>query len=420
VEPAVQPDSLIRARLRPDAGDAEGPSAAARTEARAGLYVHVPFCTTRCTYCDFATGTLSRPALERYLDAIESDIRARAPGVAGLEFTSVFFGGGTPSALASRHFQRVWDVLRASFRIADDAEVTLEANPESVRDTLLETWRACGVNRLSMGVQTFDPGELRTLGRIHDSNRPGEAFAQAKAHGFERLSLDLMFGFPGHQAGTWERTLQRALELEPEHVSAYCFIPERGTPLGNAVLDGNVALPAPEVQAEQYDRLHEVLNAAGYAAYETSNFARPGGEARGNLVYWLRRPYLGLGPSAHGLVEGRRYGNVRDLAPWASGLATGAVAESETEPHDPASAALEIVMLGLRLCSGLWREDYPADAWADVLRRHGTALDAAVRTGRLIVDLRGYRIPRSLRFVADDVIAWIAAESERRVPGAGI
>jgi len=408
MEPAVPSDPLTPAAAPP-----EGPSDAAREAARAGLYVHVPFCATRCTYCDFATGTVTRPGLERWLDAIEAEIRSRGPEAAGTAWTSVFFGGGTPSVLASRHFRRVRDALHDAFRIAADAEVTLEANPESVRDPLLETWRACGVNRLSMGVQTFDPGELRTLGRIHDERRPAGAFAKARAHGFERLSLDLMFGFPGHDAATWARTLDQALALEPEHVSAYCFIPERGTPLGNAVLDHRVPLPEPEAQADQYAQLHERLEAAGFAAYETSNFARPGGEARHNLVYWLRRPYVGLGPSAHGLLGGRRWGNVRDLAPWAQVAAAGAAPEAESEPHDPASAALEVVMLGLRLCSGLRPEDYPAALWSDVARRHGAALDRAVATGRLSADARGWRIPRALRFVADDVIAWIAAFSER-------
>lgn len=412
MEPAVPSDPLTAPPRPAGVACPEGPSDAARDAARAGLYVHVPFCATRCTYCDFATQTVSRPALERWLDGIEREIVRRASDARAIQWTSVFFGGGTPSVLASRHFRRVWDALTSAFRLATDAEVTLEANPESVRDPLLETWRACGVNRLSMGVQTFDPAELRGLGRIHDERRPAEAFARARAHGFERLSLDLMFGFPGHDQATWERTLDAALALEPEHVSAYCFIPERGTPLGNAVLDGRVPLPAPEAQADQYACLHERLEAAGYAPYETSNFARPGGEARHNLVYWLRRPYVGLGPSAHGLLDGRRWGNARDIAPWAGLLDAGAAPETESEPPDARAAALEVVMLGLRLCSGLRPGDYPPALWAEVERRHGAALEAAVRTGRLLADGRGWRIPRALRFVADDVIAWIAAASE--------
>jgi len=414
LEPALPSDPLSPAAPRAaGAGPAAGPSVAARDAARAGIYVHVPFCATRCTYCDFATGTLSRPALERWLDALERDIDRRAAAAADREWSSVFFGGGTPSVLASRHFRRVRDALGAAFRLASGAEITLEANPESVRDPLLETWRAAGVNRLSMGVQSFDPAGLRVLGRIHDERRPAEAVARARAHGFERLSLDLMFGYPGHEAASWERTLERTLELGPEHVSAYCFIPEPGTPLGHAVLEGRVPLPPPEAQADMYAQLDERLEAAGYVAYETSNFARPGAEARHNLVYWLRRPYVGLGPSAHGLVGGRRWGNLRDLGPWADALTAGASAEETAEDHDPAAAALEVVMLGLRLCSGLRPEDYAPGLWREVHARHGAALDRAVRTGRLERDACGWRIPRALRFVADDVIAWIAAESER-------
>jgi oxygen-independent coproporphyrinogen-3 oxidase len=397
----------------PAGGLQEGPSEAARDAARAGLYVHVPFCATRCTYCDFATDTLTRPALERYLDAIERECAAREATAADLRFTSVFFGGGTPSALASRHFVRVWNAIRRHFTIAPGAEITLEANPESVRDSLLETWRACGVGRLSMGAQSFDAEELRTLGRIHDAARPGKAVRRARAFGFERLSLDLMFGFPGNEAGAWARTLETALACEPEHLSAYCFIAEPGTPLGHAVIEGGIPLPSPDQQAAQYEQLHTAAEAAGFAAYETSNFCRPGGEARHNLVYWLRRPYVGLGPSAHGLLSARRYGNRRDLAPWALALETGGTVEAEEEGDEARAEALEVVMLGLRLCSGLRAADYSPETWARVERIHGEAIDHAVRTGRLERTAAGVRIPRALRFVADDVIAWIAAASER-------
>jgi oxygen-independent coproporphyrinogen-3 oxidase len=420
MEPAVPSDPLNRERAVPAPGEAaeggtrrEGPSVAARDAARAGLYVHVPFCATRCTYCDFATDTLTRPALERYLASIERECAAREAEAASVVFTSVFFGGGTPSSLSSRHFRQVWGAIRRHFTIADDAEITLEANPESVRDALLETWRDCGVGRLSMGAQTFDDAELRTLGRIHGAARPEEALRRARVFGFERLSLDLMFGFPGNDAAAWARTLDRALALEPEHLSAYCFIPEPGTPLGHAVLEGHVALPAPEAQADQYEQLHAAVEGAGLAAYETSNFCRPGGEARHNLVYWLRRPYLGLGPSAHGLLGGRRYGNRRDLLPWANALDPGRPADDGAEREDERAEGLEIVMLGLRLCSGLRAADYPAAAWARVMAAHGPALERAIATGRLERTDAGFRVPRGLRFVVDDVIAWIAAEAER-------
>jgi oxygen-independent coproporphyrinogen-3 oxidase len=404
-------------------GTLEPSCSRARDEARAGLYVHVPFCATRCTYCDFSSGRLSAAAVERYLDAMARECAWRSVEASGITFTSLFFGGGTPSALPSRAFRQLWAMLHASFVVAPDAEVTLEANPESVRDSLLATWRECGVNRLSFGVQSFDDAELARLGRIHDSERPGEAVRLARAHGFRRLSLDLMFGFPGHALDRWSRTLERAIALEPEHVSAYCFIPEAGTPMGDDVLAGRVSLPDDDRQAELYERLTARLAESGYACYETSNFCRSGAEARHNLVYWLRRPYEGLGPSAHGLVNGRRHGNHYALERWASALERGEAPEHLSEPETRESRAREIVMLALRLGCGLHLEDLEPDARIDVERRYGAALLQAVRTGRLERCQRGVRIPERLRFLADDVVAWIEAVAEAsidRVPSGSI
>ena len=389
----------------------EGPGTAARVEAGRGLYIHVPFCARRCSYCDFSSGGLSAAAVERYLAAFEIETGRRGPAASGVRFSSVFFGGGTPSALSTRHFRRLWNAVRANFEIAHDAEITLEANPESVGPALLDTWASAGVNRLSMGAQSFDAEELRGLGRIHDRERPGRAFALARGHGFRRLSLDLMFGFPGQTLATWRATLSTALALEPEHLSAYCFIPEAETPLGAAALRGEATLPPPEQQAECYDLLGESLAAAGYGLYETSNFAQPGGECRHNLVYWLRRDYLGLGPSAHSLWDGVRIANAYALEAWAAALEAGRPWASE-EREDERSRADEIVMLGLRLGSGLDRRDYATDRWQEVMVRYGEAFQRAVGQRRLERGPNGFRIAARHRFVADDVIAWLMAAAE--------
>jgi len=390
----------------------------ARDEARAGLYVHVPFCATRCSYCDFSSGALSAAAVERYLVALEREIALRAQPAGPLAFTSVFFGGGTPSALSARHFRRVWRALSTRFSIAPGAEITLEANPESVRPALLDAWAEAGVNRLSMGAQSFVPEELEALGRIHPAGRPAEAFAAARAHGFRRLSLDLMFGFPEHTPERWRHTVETALALEPEHLSAYCFIPEPGTPLGNAVLSNRQALPTAEAQAGSYESLARWIEPAGYRPYETSNFCRAGGEARHNLVYWLRRPYVGLGPSAHGLVNGERYGNHYALERWAGALEAGAPCEAERECCDERTIALEVMMLGLRLTDGLDRRDYAPDVWAAVERRYAPAFAHALATGRVESTPHGVRIGRAHAFLADDVIAWIEARADRAAAGA--
>jgi oxygen-independent coproporphyrinogen-3 oxidase len=297
--------------------------------------------------------------------------------------------------------------------------MTLEANPETVGDALLEAWREAGVNRLSMGVQSFVPGELERLGRIHGPARPFEAVTRARGAGFTRLSVDLMFGFPGHDAAAWGHTLARTLELDVEHVSAYCFIPEDETPLGVALLKGETRLPSPESQADRYAELNETLGAAGYAGYETSNFARPGGEARHNLVYWLRRRWLALGPSGHGLWNGARYANHRALDRWAGSLETGAACDT-VEPETDATIADEIVMLALRLGSGLMPADHSPEDWRRVEQRYGSALESAIAEGRLERHREpggeGWRVPPRYRFVADDVIAWLMARAR---PAAG-
>ena len=398
---------------RPSAATPVGRSRAARAEACAGLYVHVPFCATRCSYCDFSSGSLSREAVERYLRALVIETDRRAPVAAGQVFTSVFFGGGTPSALSGRHFTQVMELLRSRFEIHPRAEITLEANPESVRPALLAAWAAGGVNRLSMGAQSFDATELTTLGRIHSADRPREAIALARAHGFERLSLDLMFGYPGHSLDRWRDSIRSAIECGIEHLSAYCFIPEDGTPLGDAVARGAAELPQAETQAECYEALNRDTRAAGFYCYETSNFCRPGAEARHNLVYWLRRPYLGLGPSAHGLMHGERYGNHYALARWATALERGDSCEAEREAECAETVADEILMLGLRLSGGFCAHDYSPADWRALLARYDRALAKAVIAGRLERTDAGYRIPAGLRFLADDVIAWVAARPDR-------
>ena len=390
----------------------EGPAPVACEAACAGLYVHVPFCAARCAYCDFSSGLFSVASAERWLAALEREVEQRAPAAAGLVFSSVFLGGGTPSTLAPEQVVRLFRALRGGFAVAPDAEITLEANPESVGAQRLTAWRAAGVNRLSVGAQSFHADELARLGRIHPAERPAGAFALARAHGLQRLSLDLMFGFPGHTLERWGASLARALELEPEHLSAYALSPEPGTRLGDAVLAGTAPMVPDAEQAEAYGLFLERAALAGLGSYETSNVCRPGAEARHNLVYWLRRPYVGLGPSAHGLVGGARYGNLRDFEPWAMALESGGSPEAERELESAAAAAREVLLLGLRLTTGVRRGDYEAGLWEVVAQRYGGALEEAVATGRLHATADGFAIPRALRYLADDVLAWIEARAE--------
>ena len=388
-----------------------GPDHAARERSRTALYVHVPFCAAPCPYCHFSKEHLSAAAVERWLSALEREARLRAPAAAGVRFTSVFFGGGTPSAIAPHAFARAWRAIRGNFALEPGAEITLEANPETVKPGLLDAWAQAGVNRLSMGAQSFVPEELKALGRLHDERRPGEAFALARAHGFRRLNLDLMFGYPGHTSDNWKRTLEATLALDPEHVSAYGYIVEEGTPLGDAVRRGDAAPVAPELEAELHAQADAAFAAHGLAPYETSNWSRPGAECRHNLTYWLRRDYLALGPSSHGLWLGERYENARALAGWAAALERGEDPAAGREAETAASRADETVMLALRLASGLEMRDLPPGMRDELDVRYGRAFALAHAGGRLERTPHGWRLPAAHRFVADDTIAWLAVRA---------
>jgi oxygen-independent coproporphyrinogen-3 oxidase len=390
---------------------APGPDHAVRARARTALYVHVPFCAVPCPYCHFSKEHLSGAAVERWLGGLEREAALRAPAADGVAFSSVFFGGGTPSAISPRAFARAWRAIGAHFTLEPGAEITVEANPETVKPGLLEAWAEAGVNRLSMGAQSFVPAELEALGRIHDEHKPGEAFALARAHGFTRLNVDLMFGYPAHTAANWARTLEAALALEPEHVSAYGYIPEEGTPLGDAVHRGGASAVAPELEAELHAQADAAFAAAGLAPYETSNWARPGAECRHNLSYWLGRDYLALGPSSHGLWRGERYENARSMPDWAALLERGSDPAIARELQSPASRADENVMLALRLASGLEMRDLPPGPREELEMRYGRAFADAHAARRLDGTPHGWCIPAAHRFVADDTIAWLAVRA---------
>ena len=405
VQHPVQPD------VPPDPLTLEGPGPRARDESRAGLYVHVPFCAVHCHYCHFSTAAFSHAAVERWFAALEREVALRAPLARDVAFTSVFFGGGTPSALSSRQFRRLWELLAAHFTWTPGAEITLEANPESAKAPLLETWRACGVNRLSFGAQSFERAELKQLGRIHDEARPLEAVALARAHGFERVSLDLMYGYPGHRPEAFARTLERVASLGLEHVSAYCYIPEGVAPEGERALAAGGEALSDDAQAALYAQLDDAMTRMGLGGYETSNWCRPDAESRHNLTYWLRRDWLALGPSAHSLWRGERWANRFATADWAAALERGEDGAGERERPPEAAICDEIVMLASRLSTGLRWEDYPDATRAALEHRYGRAFAAAHAAGRLESVPGGWRIPRAHRFLADDTIAWMAARA---------
>jgi oxygen-independent coproporphyrinogen-3 oxidase len=314
-----------------------------------GVYVHVPFCATRCDYCDFATWTDRAHLVARYVDACANDVRRRAERGELAPATSVFFGGGTPSLLMPGQLATI---LR-EIPLSPGAEVTVECNPDSVDDAKLAGYRGAGVDRLSFGVQSMRPHVLRALGRTHDPDNVDAAVAAARRAGFERLNLDVIYGTPGESLDDWRATLTGVLALHPDHVSAYALTVEPGTPLARLVDAGTRAAPDEDDQADKYLLADELLTGAGFAWYEISNWARPGQSCRHNELYWDGGDYVGIGCAAHGYTGGRRWWNVRTPERYVAAIEGGTGAEAGSERLDDRARADERLALRLRTRGGV-------------------------------------------------------------------
>ncbi len=321
------------------------------------VYVHVPFCARRCSYCDFAIAVRARVPVDEYLGALEGELTLRlgpAPSSgARPAIDTLYFGGGTPSRLGAEGVARAVALVTRWFRLADGAEVTIEANPDDVTADAVAAWRAAGVNRLSLGGQTFDEAALRWMHRTHDGGQTARAIATARDGGIDDLSLDLIFALPAEVPRDWEADVARALELGPTHLSLYGLTVEPGTPLGRWADRGEVGEADEDRYAAEFLHAHEALAAAGFEHYEVSNFAKPGRRARHNSAYWSGAPYLGLGPSAHGFDGTERRWNVAAYASWVRAVAEGRDPLEGRETLDEGMRAAESVYLGLRTTDGL-------------------------------------------------------------------
>lgn len=276
-----------------------------------GLYVHIPFCETKCPYCDFNTYSGIEKLIPTYVDALLEEIDRWGNLFPNTSARTVFFGGGTPSYIPAPDMQRLMDRLVTAFPLIPDAEVTLEANPGDVTVEKAESWLRSGFNRVSMGIQSFDDHLLKTLGRRHDSSGAKESFELLRRAGFENRSLDLMFGLPHQSLDQWKDSVDQALRLEPDHLSLYGLQLEKGTPLEADVRLGRVSTPDDDLAADMYLHAEEALAAAGFRHYEISNWALPGKESRHNLIYWQNNSYIGMGPGAHSSMLGHRFSNTR-------------------------------------------------------------------------------------------------------------
>ena len=317
-----------------------------------GLYLHIPFCKHKCIYCDFYSLAGNEPRMEEYTNALCAHLTATAPQAAGHTVDTVYFGGGTPSYLGVERLCRILGVIFDRYTVSADAEITFEANPDSACDVnALAALRKAGFNRISLGMQSADDGELATIGRIHTHTQTGAAVAAARAAGFDNLSLDLIYGLPQQTMERWQANLAAAAELQPQHLSCYGLKVEEGTPL--YARRDSVALPDDDAQADFYLRTVEFLSAQGYEQYEVSNFSKAGHESRHNLKYWVLGEYLGFGPGAHSDFGGERFAWSRDLSAYIRGVQTGDIPLSEQEAVTPLQRESEWLMLNLRTAGGI-------------------------------------------------------------------
>ena len=378
-----------------------------------GIYIHVPFCVRKCAYCDFYSVAAGRAAMAAFDDLLVREMdffRRDFPGDAAAPADTVFFGGGTPTVLGAERLVALLAAVRERFPMAEGAEATVEANPGAVSAADFAALRTGGFNRVSIGVQSFDPATLAILGRIHGVAEIRAAWRDAQAAGFPSAGIDIIFGIPGQSAASFAADLERTVALRPSHVSAYALAPEAGTPLHAALSRGELRMPPDDAVAEMYDLARRVLPAAGLRQYEISNFARPGAECRHNLKYWRREGYHGFGPSAHGLLFpperaplGLRTANPPSLDEYGRRIREGRLAWAESRASSCDDAWKESLIFGLRETGGI--------DTAGIEKRIGVppqplrdAVEQLVKSGRLLRDGSCLRLPGSLMFVSNEVL----------------
>jgi oxygen-independent coproporphyrinogen-3 oxidase len=378
---------------------------------RMGLYLHSPFCQAKCSYCDFNSYAGLEHLYAPYLDAMIQEVRwlARrfAPSVATL-----FLGGGTPTVLPIELLRRLLAACFEAFAVEDGAEITSEANPGTLSPDYLQALRRLGINRLSLGAQSFDRAELAMLGRIHTAEQVALTAGRARAAGFDNLNLDLIYGLPGQSLAVWRHTVECALALAPEHLSLYCLTVEEGTPLHEQVWGGRLPSPDPDLAADMYDLADGLLVGAGYRQYEISNWSLPGYECAHNLIYWRNQPYLGVGAGAHSSATGRRWWNVLPVQAYVDRLAR----ETPTPWPSPAAEGGEIIdrplemgetlMLGLRLTrEGVSEADFRRRFGASLEEVYGQVIGDLVGAGLLVRDAVGLRLSGRGRLLGNQVFA---------------
>ena len=368
--------------------------------AAAGFYIHIPFCQAKCIYCDFNSYAGCQPLFAPYLEAVHREMADIGSSIADLplpETRTLYIGGGTPTLLPTSDLVALIHQAQHTFNLHAGAEMTIEANPGTVDAASLHILYTAGINRLSIGIQSFDDALLHTLGRIHTAQQAIQAVHAARTAGLKNLNLDLMFGLPGQTLGIWRESMEQAIGLSPQHLSLYALTVEPGTPLADRIASGKIPLPDDDLAADMYEWAEEFLDQEGYIHYEISNWSRPGYECQHNLVYWRNDPYLGIGAGAHSwsravnCTAGERWANLASPAEYIAALAQGLLPVKERECIDLRLEMAETMMMGLRLLQeGVSRSRFEARFGAPMERFYAAEIAELQEQG--LLELTGDRI----------------------------
>lgn len=382
---------------------------------QAGVYIHIPFCRSRCSYCDFATDIYNGALAEKYVDSVVQEIQNSKSKVQNEEskiqnlkskIDTVYFGGGTPSLLKPQQLEKLLDAVHEKFSVSADAEITMEMNPGTLTLEILRDFRSLGINRASYGGQTFNDRELARLGRMHTADDVRITLRLLRESGFENTSFDLIAGLPGQSLKDWEKNLDEALALQPEHLSLYLLEVHEGTPLARHIKEGKQPMPDEDLAAEMYLLMLDKTASANYEQYEISNFSRRGFESRHNIKYWLCEPVYGFGCSAHSFDGVRtRWSNERDTARYVGMIKREGKAVVEETFLNEKEERAENVFLGLRLLRGIDLREYKRRFGTDIRVEHGKDLESLIQAGLMEIDRNVMKLTRKGALLSNEVFS---------------
>jgi oxygen-independent coproporphyrinogen-3 oxidase len=367
------------------------------------VYVHIPFCVAKCHYCTFNSYSGLQHLHQDYVHALVKEIELWAGGRPPVQAGSVYLGGGTPSSLSIELLDVILGACRENLSPAPDAEISMEANPGTVSAESLSSLREQGVNRLSLGAQSFDDSTLRLLGRIHTAADVKRGYHLAREAGWDNINLDFIYGVPGQTLERWKADLSEAIELHPEHLSLYCLTVEEGTPLAGSISRGELPTPDPDLAADMYVHAEETLDGAGYEHYEISNWALPGRECQHNLTYWRNLPYVGFGAGAHSFHGRSRYHNTPSPQEYVQRVLAGQAPIAGKERIDETGEMSETMILGLRMSEGVSFRDFEDRFGVSPIQAHGKQIRELIDLGLLDATAHGIRLTARGRLLGNEV-----------------